>query len=56
MKDDAIIIPDPVNLPVIQNAPGRRRQRTGGNCTVSCMLMGVGALLQGWPGGVDVQP
>ncbi len=45
MKDDAIIILDPVNLPVIQNALARGGQNwIGGNCTVSCMLMGVGAL------------
>ncbi len=45
MKDDAIIILDPVNLPVIQNALAKGGQNwIGGNCTVSCMLMGVGAL------------
>ena len=45
MKDDAIIILDPVNLPVIKNALDRGgRNWIGGNCTVSCMLMGVGAL------------
>lgn len=45
MKDDAIIILDPVNLPVIKNALGKGgRNWIGGNCTVSCMLMGVGAL------------
>jgi aspartate-semialdehyde dehydrogenase len=45
MKDDAVIILDPVNLPVIQNALGKGgRNWIGGNCTVSCMLMGVGAL------------
>lgn len=45
MKDDAIIILDPVNLPVIKNALSRGgRNWIGGNCTVSCMLMGVGAL------------
>ena len=45
MKDDAIIILDPVNLPVIQNALSKGgRNWIGGNCTVSCMLMGVGAL------------
>jgi len=45
MKDDAIIILDPVNLPVIQNALAKGgRNWVGGNCTVSCMLMGVGAL------------
>ena len=45
MKDDAIIILDPVNLPVIQNALVKGGNNwIGGNCTVSCMLMGVGAL------------
>lgn len=45
MKDDAIIILDPVNLPVIRTALGKGgRNWIGGNCTVSCMLMGVGAL------------
>ncbi len=45
MKDDAIIILDPVNLPVIQTALSKGGNNwIGGNCTVSCMLMGVGAL------------
>jgi aspartate-semialdehyde dehydrogenase len=45
MKDDAVIILDPVNLSVIQNALAKGgRNWVGGNCTVSCMLMGVGAL------------
>ena len=45
MKDDAVIILDPVNLPVIRSALARGgRNWIGGNCTVSCMLMGVGAL------------
>ncbi len=45
MKDDAIIILDPVNMPVIKNAMAKGgRNWIGGNCTVSCMLMGVGAL------------
>ena len=45
MKDDAVIILDPVNLPVIQNALAKGGKNwIGGNCTVSCMLMGVGAL------------
>src|SRR5665647_1779193 len=45
MKDDAIIILDQVNLPVIKNALAKGgRNWIGGNCTVSCMLMGVGAL------------
>jgi aspartate-semialdehyde dehydrogenase len=45
MKDDAIIVLDPVNMPVIKNALSKGgRNWIGGNCTVSCMLMGVGAL------------
>ena len=45
MKDDAVIVLDPVNLPVIKNALAHGgRNWIGGNCTVSCMLMGVGAL------------
>jgi len=45
MKDDAVIILDPVNLPVIKNALLKGGNNwIGGNCTVSCMLMGVGAL------------
>jgi len=45
MEDDAVIVLDPVNLPVIQNALAKGgRNWIGGNCTVSCMLMGVGAL------------
>jgi aspartate-semialdehyde dehydrogenase len=45
MKDDAVIILDPVNQPVIKNALAKGGKNwIGGNCTVSCMLMGVGAL------------
>jgi aspartate-semialdehyde dehydrogenase len=45
MKDEAVIILDPVNMPVIRDALVRGgRDWVGGNCTVSCMLMGVGAL------------
>ena len=47
MKGDAVIILDPVNLPVIKNALAKGvRNWIGGNCTVSCMLMGVGALFK----------
>jgi aspartate-semialdehyde dehydrogenase len=47
MKDDAVIILDPVNLDVIKNALTRGgRNWIGGNCTVSLMLMAVGALYQ----------
>lgn len=45
MNDDAVIILDPVNLPVIKQALVKGQKNwIGGNCTVSCMLMGVGAL------------
>lgn len=45
MKDDAIIVLDPVNMPVIKNSLAKGGKNwIGGNCTVSCMLMGVGAL------------
>ncbi len=45
MKDDAVIILDPVNMPVIKKAlAAGGKNWIGGNCTVSCMLMGVGAL------------
>ena len=45
MKSDAVIVLDPVNMPVIKNALSKGgREWIGGNCTVSCMLMGVGAL------------
>jgi aspartate-semialdehyde dehydrogenase len=47
MQDDAVIILDPVNLPVIKNALAKGvRDYIGGNCTVSCMLMGLGALFK----------
>ena len=45
MQDDAVIVLDPVNMPVIQNSLAKGGKNwIGGNCTVSCMLMGVGAL------------
>src|ERR1700749_729316 len=45
MKDDAVIVLDPVNMPVIKKSlTSGGRNWIGGNCTVSCMLMGVGAL------------
>ena len=47
MNDDAVIVLDPVNLPVIKTALAKGvRDFAGGNCTVSCMLMGVGALFK----------
>jgi aspartate-semialdehyde dehydrogenase len=45
MNDDAVIVLDPVNMPVIKDALAKGGKNwVGGNCTVSCMLMGVGAL------------
>ena len=45
MQDDAVIVLDPVNMHVIRNALARGGKNwIGGNCTVSCMLMGVSAL------------
>ena len=47
MSPDAVIVLDPVNLNVIRDALARGgRDWIGGNCTVSCMLMGVGALFK----------
>ena len=45
MEANAVIVLDPVNMPVIQQALSKGGNNwVGGNCTVSCMLMGVGAL------------
>jgi aspartate-semialdehyde dehydrogenase len=47
MDDDAVIVLDPVNLDVIKSAMRRGvKNYIGGNCTVSCMLMGLGGLFQ----------
>ena len=47
MKDDAVIILDPVNLPVIRDALARGvKNYIGGNCTVSLMLMALDGLLK----------
>jgi aspartate-semialdehyde dehydrogenase len=47
MKDDATIILDPINRPVIDRAIARGvRDFAGGNCTVSCMMMGIGGLFR----------
>ena len=47
MKDDAVIILDPVNMPVIKGALSKQvKNFIGGNCTVSLMLMGMAGLLQ----------
>ena len=47
MNDDAIIVLDPVNLKVIKSALQRGvKNYIGGNCTVSCMMMGLGGLFE----------
>ena len=47
MKADAVIILDPVNMPVIKNALAKDvKDYIGGNCTVSCMLMGLAGLFK----------
>src|SRR3970040_2854754 len=47
MKDDAAIILDPVNMPLIKDALSKKvKNYIGGNCTVSLMLMGMAGLFQ----------
>lgn len=47
MADDAVIVLDPVNNHVIQDALTKGiKTYVGGNCTVSLMLMGLGSLFQ----------
>ncbi len=47
MKDDAVIILDPVNRPVIDAALAQGiRDYIGGNCTVSLMLMALAGLMR----------
>jgi len=47
MQDDAVIILDPVNMPLIKDALAKDiRNFVGGNCTVSLMLMGMAGLFQ----------
>jgi aspartate-semialdehyde dehydrogenase len=47
MADDAVIVLDPVNLPVMQAAREQGiKDFIGGNCTVSLMLMAVGGLMR----------
>jgi len=47
MEKDAVIILDPINRNVIDAALARGvKDYIGGNCTVSCMLMGVGGLFK----------
>ncbi|AXA89746.1 aspartate-semialdehyde dehydrogenase [Massilia sp. YMA4] len=47
MEKDAVIVLDPVNLNVIKDAMTKGvKNFIGGNCTVSCMLMGLGGLFK----------
>ncbi len=47
MNDDAIIVLDPVNMNVIKNGLASGiKDYVGGNCTVSCALMGLGGLFE----------
>jgi aspartate-semialdehyde dehydrogenase len=47
LKDDAVIVLDPVNTPVIEKALASGvRNYIGGNCTVSLMMMGMAGLLR----------
>jgi aspartate-semialdehyde dehydrogenase len=47
MQDDAVIILDPLNMPLIKDALAKgTRNFIGGNCTVSLMLMGMAGLFQ----------
>src|ERR687895_2353266 len=47
MNDEAVIILDPVNLPLIQKALAKGvKNYIGGNCTVSLMLMATAGLFQ----------
>ncbi|SEN56292.1 aspartate semialdehyde dehydrogenase [Nitrosospira multiformis] len=47
MKDDAVIILDPVNMPVIEQAlHDGIKNYIGGNCTVSLMLMAMNGLFK----------
>jgi aspartate-semialdehyde dehydrogenase len=47
MRNDAVIVLDPINHAVIEHALSSGvRNFIGGNCTVSCMLMAVGGLFR----------
>ncbi|WP_208280542.1 aspartate-semialdehyde dehydrogenase [Massilia oculi] len=47
MNDDAVIVLDPVNRSVIDAALSKGvKNYIGGNCTVSCMLIGLGGLFE----------
>src|SRR5216684_2838641 len=47
MNDDAVIILDPLNMPLIKSSLSKGvKNYIGGNCTVSLMLMGMAGLFQ----------
>jgi aspartate-semialdehyde dehydrogenase len=47
MQDDAVIVLDPVNMPLIKDSLQKNvKNYIGGNCTVSLMLMGLAGLFQ----------
>ena len=47
MNDDAVIVLDPVNMPVVKSALSKGvKDYIGGNCTVSCMLIGLSGLFK----------
>lgn len=47
MNDDAVIVLDPVNMSVIKSALSKGvKDYIGGNCTVSCMLIGLSGLFK----------
>ena len=47
MNDDAVIILDPVNMPLIEDALAKKTKNfIGGNCTVSLMLMATAGLFE----------
>jgi aspartate-semialdehyde dehydrogenase len=47
MKDSSVLVLDPVNRDVIDNALGQgKKDFIGANCTVSLMLMGIGGLFR----------
>lgn len=47
MREDAMIVLDPVNAEVVKSGLSKGiKNYIGGNCTVSCMLMGLGGLFK----------
>lgn len=54
MADESIIVLDPINRDVIDaGLAAGVKEFVGGNCTVSCMLMGLGACSKRtWSSGV----